>query len=245
MLIYRVRRCSLKLLLFIVISLWINVSESAVAASAGAGRITFLEGEVLVKIKPGVPEQQATLNLVVGPGSRLTTKDTGRLELTLPDESIVRLGPSSVYRIKLSRFQGINRRRFTADLNRGRMWVNARRSPFSTSESFQITTPSAVVGIRGTTYDLIANPDKSAQVSVFEGSVGVAPAPVEAGAAHEEIAWPVEISESEWEEIILGQLQRLNIGPDGKPAQPRAFSPDVDKDEWVEWNRNRDQDQTH
>jgi len=60
------------------------------------------------------------------------------------------------------------------------------------------------------------------------------------GGQKEEIAWPLPVSEKKWEEIIIGKLQRLHIGPDGKPGKPISFDPLKEKDEWVIWNQKRD-----
>ena len=75
---------------------------------------------------------------------------------------------------------------------------------------------------------------------MVEGRVGVAPPLVEAGAAKEEMAWPTEVSEKQWEEIIVSKLQRLRIMADGTPGKPEPFDPDTEKDAWIDWNRNRD-----
>lgn len=232
-------RLSVLLLLVLVISNIVSM-HGASAADQVAGRISFVEGQVQFKRTFRSAKESATLNTSVGPGSKFTTGSNGRLEITLLDQSVVRLGPRSIYRIKLAAFSGGRRSRFTANLDQGRVWVKARRALGRGRESFQITTPSAVLGIRGTTYDLQTNLDNSAQVSVFEGLVAVAPPPIEEGASHEEISWPVEVSESAWEEIILGQLQRVIIDANGQPSQAIEFSPDQEKDPWVAWNLLRD-----
>ena len=54
------------------------------------------------------------------------------------------------------------------------------------------------------------------------------------------MAWPAQVSEDEWEEIVLGKLQRLHIGPDGKPGKPVKFDPARKTDEWTAWNMERD-----
>jgi hypothetical protein len=56
----------------------------------------------------------------------------------------------------------------------------------------------------------------------------------------DEIAWPAEVSEKKWAEIILARLQRLHIGADGKPGKPASFDPSLEKDEWTVWNLERD-----
>ena len=108
------------------------------------------------------------------------------------------------------------------------------------ANNFDTHTPTAVVGVRGTVFNVDAGADTSTEVSVFEGRVGVEPPMVQPGAAKEEMAWPAQVSEKQWEEIIVGKLQRLRIGADGRPGKPSAFDPDSEKDAWVDWNRNRD-----
>ena len=77
-------------------------------------------------------------------------------------------------------------------------------------------------------------------MSVYDGQVGVSPPLIEEGADHEEIAWPEEVTEEEWEEIILGKLQRLRIDADGQAGTPEPFVPEDEQDPWVLWNQARD-----
>jgi len=63
-------------------------------------------------------------------------------------------------------------------------------------------------------------------------------------ADREEISWPAEVTEKQWEEIILKRLQRLYIGSDGMPGMPESFDPVKEKDEWAEWNLRQDAMQT-
>jgi len=94
--------------------------------------------------------------------------------------------------------------------------------------------------VRGTTYNLKAAADKSTEISVYQGKVGVGPPLLVEGGPKEEMAWPIQVSEKKWEEIILGKLQRLYIGPDGTPGKPESFDPLKEKDEWVIENQKRD-----
>lgn len=227
----------LPLTLFLLCLVFSANSQDATAPTTGYGRITHVEGTAETAQRAGSPFTLVTARSMVRPGQVLRTAADGRLEIRFLDGTIMRLGAGSEYTAQSASFSGNTRREFTARLTKGRAWArvaSARRGRFN------INTPSAVVSVRGTTYDLLAGDDESTEVSVYEGRVGVAPPPVAEGAAHEEIAWPMEVSEDEWEEIILGKLQRLRVGPDGQPGAPEAFLPDEEQDAWVQWNQARD-----
>ena len=208
------------------------------SASAGFGRITLIEGSATVSQSAGGPFRNLAMNALIRPGQILRTEANARLEILFLDKSAVRLGPESVYEVETTEFSGEVRQRFSARLAKGRMW--AKVAPASTGQ-FQVRTPSAVISVRGTTYDLKAAADESTEVSVYDGRVGVAPPPIEEGADHEEISWPEEVTEEQWEEIILARLQRIQIGADGKPGEPTAFAPDEEQDAWALWNQARDE----
>jgi hypothetical protein len=108
------------------------------------------------------------------------------------------------------------------------------------SGKFETNTKTAVAGVRGTVYSVKAGEDNSSEFSVYEGQVGVGPPLIAQGAEKKEIAWPQEVSEAKWKEIVLSRLTRLKVGPDGKPGKPEPFDPAKEKDDWVKWNQERD-----
>ena len=112
---------------------------------------------------------------------------------------------------------------------------------FGRKGRFDIQTRTAVAGVRGTVYDLRTAADKSTDIRVHTGRVAVGPALVVAGGPKKEMDWPGQVTEQEWEEIILGKLQKLHIGPDGKPGKPTSFDPQIERDEWTDWNMERDE----
>jgi ferric-dicitrate binding protein FerR (iron transport regulator) len=162
------------------------------------------------------------------------------VEFTLPDGSMIRLASSTVYGIDEAVFQGKDRQRFSGKLILGRIWSKIRQRVVGKRGTYSVETPTAVMGVRGTVFNVDAAADTSTEVMVFDGRVGVEPPLVVAGADKEEIAWPAEVSEKKWEEIILSKLQRIRIGADGRPGKPASFDPETEKDPWVDWNRNRD-----
>jgi hypothetical protein len=172
-------------------------------------------------------------------GEFVKTGEQGIIELTMPDNSVVRLAPNTLFELEQALFPSKKMIQFSSKLFLGRMWATVKVSFGRGKKAFNTQTPTAIVGVRGTTYDVKTASDKSTEISVYEGKVGVEPLVVEGG-PKEEIEWPKEVTEKEWKEIILRRLQRLYVGPDGKPGKPYSFDPEKEKDEWVIWNQGRD-----
>ncbi len=210
------------------------------AAAAPAATVTFLQGAVDYRPSDGHPWQPLQHRTPVGAGHSIRTGSDGYVELTLPDSSILRLAPETVFRIDTSLLPKNRPRRFSARLLLGKLWARVAGSLGISGGSFRIATATAVAGVRGTTYDLRSAETRGTDIWVYEGVVAVGPAAFEKGGPKEEIDWPGEVSERQWEEILLGKLQKLHIGPDGKPGTATPFEPDKEKDDWTAFNLARD-----
>ena len=214
---------------------------SSPALARGVARVTYQQGNAFVGGSEKGPWQPLGDGASLDQGQFVKTAAGGIVELTLPDDSIIRLAPETVYGIQTALFtQKKKRRKWSAKLILGRMWAKINRSVGGLRANYDTITPTAVVGVRGTVFNVDAGTDTSTEVSVFEGRVGVEPPLVESGAQRTEMAWPTEISEKKWEEIIVSKLQRLRIAADGTPGKPQTFDPAAEKDSWVDWNRDRD-----
>ena len=205
-----------------------------------AARVTLLEGSVDYRPSDSEPWQPLQETTPVRADYTIQTGKNGYVELTLADGSILRLAPGSRFTIDKSLFPGDRPRRFSARLLLGKLWARVAGSLGMSGGSFRTATPTAVAGVRGTTYDLRTAEARGTDIWVYEGVVAVGPARFEKGGQKEEVAWPTEVSERQWEEIILGKLQKLHIGPDGTPGKPTAFEPEKEKDGWTAWNQERD-----
>lgn len=213
-----------------------------VPASFGATttRVSHLNGEVFIGTTDKGPWQPAKKGMTISEDQYIKTGDPGRVELTMPDDSIVRLASNTLFKINQASFPEKEARRFSARLFLGKMWAKVT-SRFGTPRgTFNAHTPTAVAGVRGTVYNLEVAKDTSTNIWVYEGKVGVGPPVLVEGGSKDEIAWPAEVSEKKWAEIILARLQRLHIGADGKPGKPAFFDPAQEKDEWTAWNLQRD-----
>ena len=210
------------------------------AEGADSISVTWMSGEAFVGVHSKGPWQPIRLNTIVTEGRYIRTGHNGIIELTLPDDSRVRLAPNSMFHIDQAYFPKRKSRIFSAKLFLGRLWANVTRRAGISRGRFQTRTPTIVAGVRGTVFDLTAAKDSSTTVLVYAGNVGISPPQLIENGPKEEIAWPQEISEQKWKEIILGRLQKLRVGPDGMPGKPVPFDPEKERDEWSDWNRKRD-----
>jgi len=203
-------------------------------------RVTLQKGEVSIGLSQKGPWQTLKTGMPVTAGSFIKTGKDSVVELTMPDNSIIRLASDTLFELNQAFFPEDKLRRFFSKLLIGKMWAKVTSAFRGRRGTFNTSTYTAVAGVRGTTYNLKAKADKSTEISVYEGKVGVGPPLIVEGGPKEEMVWPMQVSEIKWEEIILGKLQKLYIGPDGKPGKPVSFDPLKEKDEWVMWNQERD-----
>lgn len=213
-----------------------------VPASFGATmtEVSHVNGEVFIGTTDKGPWQPAKKGMTLAANHFIKTGDPGRVELTMPDDSIVRLASNALFEINEASFPEKEARKFSARLFLGKMWAKVTSRIGTPRGTFNAHTPTAVAGVRGTVYNLEVAKDTSTRIWVYEGKVGVGPPFLVEDGAKDEIAWPAEVSEKKWAQIILVRLQRLHIGADGRPGQPASFDPAREKDEWTVWNLQRD-----
>jgi hypothetical protein len=225
---------------FILFPLVSSLILAVPAVSAPAAKVTFTKNEVFLGEQQEGPWKVLEKGMGIQEGQFVKTGKSGLVEITLPDKSVVRLAPDTVFRLDQAYFPKEGRRKFRAKIFLGKLWAKITRIVGDPRGSFDVQTPTAVVGVRGTVYNLLAKADKSLDVLVYEGRVGVKPPLISKGAKKKEISWPREVSEKQWEEIILGKLRKLHIRADGTPEKPKTFDPKEELDEWVKWNQDRD-----
>jgi hypothetical protein len=212
-------------------------------AESRTAQVSFLEGRAQRSRGHGA-HVDLRVGLAVGQGDTIETQDATRLEIRFGDGSVLRLGPKSRVQLAEAHFGGgAARRKLTARLFLGRLWAKVT-SVIQGEQKFQVETENAVAGVRGTTFRVDANADKSVLVRVYDGSVAVAKkTPLYAEQrrqARREVPGPDEVTRDEWEKLVGRQMQ-IFISADGTPGEPEQFSPDVDKDDpFALWNQQRD-----
>jgi len=214
------------------------------AAEASTAQVSFLEGKAQKSRGHGA-HRDLRVGVGVSQGDTIETQDATRLEIRFSDASVLRLGPKSRLQLTEAYFGGgAARRKLTARLFLGRLWAKVT-SVIQGDQRFQVETENAVAGVRGTTFRVDANADRSALVRVYDGAVAVGKktplyAEQQRRQARREVPGPDEVTRDEWEKLVGRQMQ-IFISADGTPGEPEQFSPDVDKDDpFALWNQQRD-----
>jgi hypothetical protein len=140
-----------------------------------AAVITFLSGNVDVDRTPDNDQEDfniAELDLELPRGSIVRTGRNGYCELTLIDGSLIRIAPTSVFKIEdLSFDQTSGSKRALFNLLFGK--VKSTVSKLTTDDSsFELRSGTSLAGVRGTTFGVFYDGVKS-QVLIFEGSVSL------------------------------------------------------------------------
>jgi hypothetical protein len=218
-----------------------------------AGKVSYMDGDVFRADKEEGPFRKLKLDGDLFEGDFLKTEESGRLEARLSDRSILRLAPGSRMRLEQARFSKSDEgeKKFTAKLMAGRLWAKVT-SLFGDSK-FEVATPNAVAGVRGTVFAVDRGADKSTTVKVFSGKVVVSNKPVfyqegtkkfdgsQKPGERKQVAGPQEVSKKQWEESIAGALQQIRVAENGQLGSTEQIAQaDSAKDEWIAWNQQRD-----
>ncbi|HEX4944021.1 MAG TPA: FecR family protein [Usitatibacteraceae bacterium] len=141
---------------------WILVSALAFAASAAAndiGQVKVAKGTVQVE-REG-KRVAAAVGMPVRTADVLVTGADGSAGITFSDNSLVSIGPNSVFAIDKYRFDTTTHAgEFEGSLRKGRLAAVSGKMVKQTPESMRIRTPSSVMAVRGT--DFVVQVDEPA-----------------------------------------------------------------------------------
>ena len=142
----------------LILAAVLGFASSAIAADIG-----------LVKVSKGAVQiQRGAEKLPVKVGTGLQTSDVlitgpdGSAGITFTDNSLVSVGPNSVFAIDKYRFDTTTHSgEFEGNLRQGRLAAVAGKMVKQSPESMKIRTPSAIMGVRGT--DFVVQVDEPAK----------------------------------------------------------------------------------
>jgi hypothetical protein len=125
------------------------------AQAAGAGKVLFARGNVFAVQTDGV-SRRLSVGEAVNVGEHLVTGPQGMLQLRLSDGALISLRGNSDYQIRRQQTQGLLEQAGT--LFSG--WMRAVSGAIGEArpESVSYNTPTATIGIRGTSFQMIHVP---------------------------------------------------------------------------------------
>ncbi|MEN6330897.1 MAG: FecR family protein [Smithella sp.] len=222
-----------------------------VKIAKGEARVTVLEGTAQAVCSGQKDAGKLKINDLLKPGCEVLTGDKSRLELLLPDRSIVRFADNTRFKILRADTGDSGKRNVKIFVTIGKIWSNVRKV-LGGKGGFEVSCENAVAGVRGTIYRMDVEDDKSALVRVYDGEISVAaatpqgdsskvavsgsPQPV---AGPKTIAGPTPVLMDEWV-YVLKSMQQIRIKSDGMAQGPTDFTEAEDRDAWVDWNKSRD-----
>jgi hypothetical protein len=127
------------------------LSLSGAAAAADIGLVKVSKGDV--RIERGANKMPAKVGQAVQTSDVIVTGADGSAGITFTDNSLVSVGPNSVFAIEKYRFDTTTHvGEFEGNLRQGRLAAVSGKMVKQTPESMKIRTPSAIMGVRGTEF---------------------------------------------------------------------------------------------
>lgn len=124
---------------------------AAPAMAADVGLIKVSKGDV--RIERAGAKMPAAVGAAVQPSDVIVTGADGLAGITFTDNSLVSLGPNSVFSIDKYRFDSTTHKgEFESSLTKGRLAAISGKMVKQSPEAMKVRTPSAIMGVRGTEF---------------------------------------------------------------------------------------------
>jgi len=236
----------------------LSAEASGKTIEPNQAQVTFLLGKAEVLPKGETSWRVLQVGSLISRDDEVRTGEKARIEIQLPDRSILRFDQRTTFKMKALFFDAQEGSRdMKMEMVAGKTWANVRKA-FGSKRTFEVASANAVAGVRDTIWRMNVAEDRTTLIRVYEGVVEVYNPfvkpdykPEEEGfKAPREVKGPQEVpppyrevSKEEWEKIVLTQMMQVIVPPVGKPEQPVTFSAEDDqREEWVRWNQQRDKE---
>jgi hypothetical protein len=127
------------------------------AFAAEIGLIKVATGDV--QVQRGASRTPATVGTALETADVIITGANGTAGITFTDNSLVSVGPNSVFAIDKYQFDSTTHAgEFEGNLRQGRLAAVSGKMVKQSPESMKIRTPSAIMGVRGTEFVVQVDP---------------------------------------------------------------------------------------
>lgn len=218
------------------------------ARAAGSGSaticaaVTLLEGASTVALPP-LGQQPLTEGETLRDGSILQTKGSSRVELTLADDSVVRIGADSSVELAVDIRNGEKHtRQFQVKLLKGEMWVTLPGLPEG-DPPLQVLVAGALLVGNESAFRVVLFPSGAAEMKVYSGYVtasGPFVFPREDARFLLQSGEDGETPGPEPWRYRIEPYMKVIVQASGEETKPFRFTARADLSDWVKWNQSRD-----
>lgn len=200
------------LVLCVASACWVEAGEET---EAPLGKIESLKGEVLIQRRDGL-ELRGETGMNLYPGDQITTERLAEVRFVLVPGKQFRLGPEAQVSIDELSSPEEEDQQPVLRLVLGYLWSKIEKLR-GRKAAFDLYTPTAVLGVRGTEFETVVSLDAASVVSVHDGRVEL---------------------DADGETVIVEQGKMTEVEFDGKPAVP---SPTLSREmkDWQAWREKR------
>ncbi|NOX88315.1 MAG: FecR domain-containing protein [Calditrichaeota bacterium] len=179
-------------------------------ASKSSAKVKFLLGDVQLMRQGKTQWQKIRFNQNIYEGDRIRTSLNARVELAMPDGSVIKINENTMFDVKEIKTPENDR----SDRMSFTLWVGSIFAKFQKiveqRQSRTVESPSAVVAVRGTEFDMTVDQKQTTTVRVYEGRVAIRSKQV-AG------------------EVLVGTNQQSKVEPGKPPTPPAPFKSEEEK----------------
>ncbi|MHB8993751.1 MAG: FecR family protein [Armatimonadota bacterium] len=168
------RKAATLLILVAVICIFVGavITQSVIILQRVAA-VSDAQGPI--QVKPRGQEEFVLLGdrARVNAGDVVKTGDKAGLVLSWLDGTRMRIGPNTVMTVLKCQINTVNNSETTMfKLDLGRVWIRVLKV-LSQKSKFEVVTPTATAGVRGTVFSVAVSPEGKTTVSVVEGAVAL------------------------------------------------------------------------
>ena len=143
----------------VLIGMAVAVAAAFPALAADVGLVKVSKGSV--QIERNGAKVAAPVGAAVMASDVIMTGADGSAGITFTDNSLVSVGPNSVFAIDKYRFDSTTHAgEFEGSLRKGRLAAISGKMVKQSPESMKIRTPSAIMGVRGTEFVVQVDEEK-------------------------------------------------------------------------------------